>query len=98
MSLDTLTEDIRGKVGSDSGLDATVKFVFPDEGVIFVDGAATPNAVSNEDREADCTITMSTEDFEDMLAGELDPAMAFMTGKLKVDGNMAIAMSLQKVL
>ncbi len=98
MSLDNLTDAIRGKVGSDSGLDATVKFVFPDEGVIFVDGAATPNAVSNEDREADCTITMSTEDFEAMLDGELDPAMAFMTGKLKVDGNMAIAMSLQKVI
>ena len=94
----TLSEDIRGRVGSESGLDATVKFVFPDEGVIFVDGAASPNTVSNADREAACPITMAAEDFQSMLAGELDATMAFMTGKLRVDGNMAIAMNLQKVI
>ena len=97
MSLESITEAIRAKVGDDSGLDATVKFVL-DDGVIFVDGKSSPNAVSNDDEDADCTITMSTENFEELMAGELDPTMAFMTGKLKVDGNMAVAMSLQKVI
>lgn len=98
MSLDSITQTIRGKVGDDSGLDATVKFVLEDEGVIFVDGKSTPNSVSNDDRDAECTITMTTEDFEALMEGELDPTMAFMTGKLKVEGNMSIAMSLQKVI
>jgi len=97
MSLDNITQNIRDKVGMDSGLNATVKFVI-DEGVIFVDSVSSPNSVSNEDKEAECTITMATEDFQAMMAGELDPNMAFMTGKLKVDGNMAVALSLQKVI
>lgn len=98
MSLDSITQTIRAKVGDDSGLDATVKFVLEDEGVIFIDGKSTPNSVSNDDQDAECTITMTPENFEALMEGELDPTMAFMTGKLKVEGNMAIAMSLQKVI
>ena len=97
MSLESNTAAVRAKVGSDSGLDATVKFVI-DDGVIYVDGRSSPNTVSNEDLEAECTITMSSEDFEALLAGELDPTMAFMTGKLKVDGNMSVAMNLKNVI
>ena len=97
MSLDSMTEAVRAKVGENSGLDATVKFVI-DEGVIFLDATALPNRVSNEDGEAECTITMSSDDFEALMAGDLDPTMAFMTGKLKIDGNMGVAMAVGKVL
>jgi putative sterol carrier protein len=41
---------------------------------------------------------MSVEDFESLLAGDLDPTTAFMMGKLKVDGDMGIAMKLSSVL
>jgi len=98
MSLDSLTEQIRTRVGEDSGLGATVKFAFDDGGVIFLDGKSSPNSVSNEDQDADCTIRISQGDFTDMLAGELDPTTAFMMGKLKVDGDMSVAMKLSSVL
>ena len=97
MSLDSMTEAVRAKVGENSGLDATVKFVI-DEGIIFLDATASPNRVSNEDGEAECTITMSNDDFEALMAGDLNPTMAFMTGKLKITGNMAVAMDIGKVL
>lgn len=98
MSLESSTETIRSNMGADSGLGATVKFDFGDDGLIYMDGAASPNAVSNDDGEADCTITMTLEDFESMLAGDLDPTTAFMMGKLKVDGDMSIAMKLSSVM
>jgi len=47
--------------------------------------------------EADCTITSSEKDFERIVAGELNPTSAYMTGKLKVKGDMGAAMKLQKL-
>ena len=81
-----------------SGLDATFKFDFGDAGRIFVDAASIPHTVSNDDSEADCTISISLDDFEDMASGELSPTTAFMMGKLKIDGSMSIAMKLADVL
>jgi len=43
---------------------------------------------------ADCTITLSDEDCMNLFAGKLNPQQAFMTGKLKISGNMAFAMKL----
>ncbi len=94
MTIDALTQSFRERVGEDSGLGATVKFDFGADGVIFVDAASVPNRVSNEDREADCTIRMALDDFNDMIAGELNPTTAFMMGKLKVDGAMSLALKL----
>lgn len=47
---------------------------------------------------ADCTITMQDENFVKLVTGQLNPQMAFMTGKLKVAGNMGLALKLQNVL
>lgn len=94
MSLETTTAAIRDKVGEDSGLGATLKFDLGDDGVIFIDGNATPNEVTNEDKEAQCTVRMSHSDLEAMLKGDLDPMAAFSLGKLQLDGDMGVAMKL----
>ncbi len=98
MSLEQVTEGLRERVGDDSGLKATLKFDFGDDVIVFIDGVSDPNTVSNEDQEADCTLSISMEDFMSMVAGELDGTTAFMMGKLKVSGDMAIAMKLQGLL
>ena len=97
-TLEKITEGMRDRVGDDSGLDATLKFDFGDDGVIYVDGVSSPNTVTNEDKEADCTMKMSKDDFLKMVAGELDGTTAFMMGKLKIEGSMGVAMKLQAVL
>ncbi len=43
---------------------------------------------------ADCTITMAEQDFVDLLTGKLNGQQAFTQGKLKIAGNMALAMKL----
>ena len=47
--------------------------------------------------EPDCTITSSQQNFERIVAGDLNPTSAYMTGKLKVKGDMGAAMRLQKL-
>ena len=53
---------------------------------------------SNDDKGADCTLKMAFSDFDDMINGKLDGMTAFMTGKLKIEGDMGVAMKLQSIL
>lgn len=98
MSLQQITEGMRERVGEDCGLGAKVKWDFGDDGIVLLDAAQVPNVVSNEDGDADCTLKISMADFIAMTQGELDGTTAFMMGKLKIDGDMSIAMKLQSVL
>jgi putative sterol carrier protein len=47
--------------------------------------------------EADVTITTSADTFEKISSGEQNPTTAYMTGKLKIKGDMGAAMKLQKL-
>jgi putative sterol carrier protein len=73
-----------------------VKLDFGGEGTIMLDGQS--NQVTEEDGQADTTIKVSWNDWQAMAAGQLDGMTAFMTGKLKVEGDMSNAMQLQGVL
>ncbi|MBA3667554.1 MAG: SCP2 sterol-binding domain-containing protein [Sphingomonas sp.] len=74
----------------------TVKLDFGDDGTILLDGAG--QKVTEDDGTADTTIRVSWDDWQAMTAGTLDGMTAFMTGKLKVEGDMSNAMQLQAVL
>ncbi len=98
MDMTQITETIRGKVGDSSGLNATLKFHCGDDGVVVIDGRAVPNTVDNADRDCDCTVRITRENLVAMLAGDLDPVAGFMTGKFKVEGDMSVALKLQRVV
>ena len=90
--IDTAVEQLSAKVAG--GFDGVAKFVIKDEGAIMLDA----NGVRAGDEEADVTLTASLEVFKAMLDGEMNPTMAFMTGKLSVDGSMGLAMKLAAAL
>jgi putative sterol carrier protein len=48
-------------------------------------------------QEADCTISASEETFQQIVSGDQNPTSAYMTGKLKVKGDIGAAMKLQKL-
>jgi len=80
------------KVGG--GFDGTAKFVIEGEGAVMIDS----DGARAGDEDADVTLTASADNFEAMMAGELNPTTAFMTGKLSVDGDMGAAMKLGATL
>ncbi|MEL7232168.1 MAG: SCP2 sterol-binding domain-containing protein, partial [Pseudomonadota bacterium] len=67
------------------GLDKSVKFDFGGAGSVFAHGTS---AELDSDKEADCTISVDKDDFIALATGNLDPMMAFMSGKPKVAGDM----------
>ena len=98
MDMQECTEALRGKVGSESGLNAVLKFDCGADGVVVIDGKSVPNTVSNTDGEADCTISITRENLEALITKQLDPITGFMSGKFTVAGDMSVAMKLQRVV
>ena len=97
MTLQEITAKMKEGASKKSPFGNTVKFS-TDQGVVFIDGNANPPNVSNDDNAADCTIKMDFSDFADLIGGKLDGMSAFMTGKLKIEGDMGVAMKLQSIL
>ena len=81
-----------------AGFDATVQFDLSGEGggqwyVVVADGNAAAKEGQAED--PDATIRMDANDFVDLMSGKLNPMNAFMTGKVKVEGDLNTVMKFQ---
>lgn len=96
--MSTMVDDavtaLNEKLGGE-GLDGgTAKFEIEGEGAVVIDAAGARAA----DEETDVTLAADSETFKAILSGEENPTAAFMTGKLRVDGDMGLAMKLASLL
>ena len=89
-----ITDRLRAALIDRPGLPKSLKLDFKGEGFIHVDG----QAVTNDDAPADCTLVISREDLVALAKGELDPMAAMLRGRLKIRGDMGVAMQLQSML
>jgi putative sterol carrier protein len=97
MSVSEIESAFASRLDAFGDLGATVKFDFGDDR-LWIDGTQKPAVMSHEDKDAECTLTITPENLIAIQQGKLDPTMAFMTGKLKVKGSTAIAMKLSSVM
>jgi putative sterol carrier protein len=98
-SVQEFFESLEGRVDASRTAGMTNSYVFDIEGagtwkVDVRDGAV---AVTEGADDADATITASEENFLKLIRGEQNPTTAYMTGKLKIKGDMGAAMKLQKL-
>ena len=83
------------------GITAVYQFVLEGEDggsyyLAFTDGAGVIAGGTAEN--PNITITMAASDFKSLVAGNLNAMSAFMSGKLKIKGDMMLAMKLQSLL
>ena len=97
MAFETILEGLTASATKAPALGKTLTFDFGDN-KIFIDGTGDANVVTGDDKEADCTISVSQEDFTGMTNGSINPMTAFMSGKINVKGDMGLAMKLQTLL
>ena len=79
------------------GIDATYRFDTEGEGswhVTIADGNAR---VAQSTADADCVVRASVETFEKIMRGKQNPATAVMLGKLKIEGDMTLALKLKQL-
>lgn len=95
-TFESILSDVGVKASSASPLGKTLKFDFGDD-QLFIDGTLSENTVSAENVDADCTIKISQDDFTRLVNGDLNPMGAVMSGKIKIDGDMGVAMKLQSL-
>jgi putative sterol carrier protein len=96
MTLEEITGQFKALADKAPSIGKTLKFSF-DEGTVFVDLSGPTAKISNDDKEADCTIITSLETLNKLRSGDLNPMMAVMGGKVKIKGDMGVAMKLQSL-
>jgi putative sterol carrier protein len=89
-------ETLEAKLKKASSFNGTVKLILDSKEIFHFDGQT--KTLTREDKPADCTLYATTSDFMSILQGQLNPVTAFMTGKLRVEGALSVAMELSKLL
>ena len=99
MTFEQIVEEISKQAGNIESLGAKLKFALGEQNVL-IDGTGDSNVVSLADREtdADTVIITSLENFVKLKNGDLNPMMAVMGGKVKIKGDMGLAMKIQSLL
>jgi putative sterol carrier protein len=96
-------ERIATRLASDPAKSKAINAVYQfditgDNGGTWTVDLTQPAVVSGAGGKAQCTITMSSKDFVDIISEKLNPQMAFLQGRLKVAGDMSLALKLGTIL
>ncbi len=97
MTLETITEQFSKTAAKAPSLGKSIKFVF-DQGIVHIDLTGEQAQVTNEDKAADCVITTSIETLDGIRKGDINAMSAVMTGKVKIKGDMGLAMKLPSLI
>lgn len=81
-----------------SSVGAVYKFVLDGDGggTFLIDLADNPG-VTEADGAAHCTIIMAATDFVEMIESRADSRQFFFMGRLKIEGNIGLAIKLRKL-
>jgi putative sterol carrier protein len=105
LTVPQIFENMKAKMAADPGKVAGINAIYQFNvtgaggGEWYVNlKAAAPEVVAGTAADANCTVTLADEDFVAITSGALNAQMAFMTGKVRIGGDMGLAMKLGKIL
>lgn len=94
---DNVFEQLKQKAEVSEAIGGTLKFKIGDL-IIYVDGTGSNNVISQKDDEADCVVSATPETLANLKSGKLKPMTAVMMGKIKIGGDMGLAMKVKSLL
>lgn len=97
MNFESILDALNEQAKNVAPIGDTIKFVIGEQ-PLLIDGTGDTNVVSQSDAEASCVISCTEETFTKLKDGSLNPMMAVMGGKVKIKGDMGLAMKLQSLL
>lgn len=88
-----IPQEMRDRVAT-AEFENVLKFDCGEDGVLVINR----DQVSVADMDADCTITVNKKNLKKLLTGKLSPTVAFMTGKVKIQGDMSVALRITSLI
>ncbi len=98
LTLEQITTTLSDKLHDKKPFGHSVKFVLSDLGTVVLDGTGDSYIVSNEDSEADVTLTLTSDTLHKMQQGEMTGMDAFFQGLLSIEGDQSVALQLGEIL
>ncbi len=98
MSLESIAARLRQKMVYASEFRHTVLLDMGEDGVIHIDGNQSPPELTTENKDAEVTLELPSSTLDAILDGTQDPNVAFLMRKLKVRGDLKLAMKLNSFL
>lgn len=96
--MDLLRSKLEQQQEDARAIDAVYKFVLDGEdGGSWVVSLRDPVTVTESDADAECTIALAARDFLDMFEGRVNGQQLFFAGRLRIDGDMQLALKLQQL-
>lgn len=92
--LSALATYLENEISGETPIGAVLKFEYPEGGCLVIDGTGDTNRVSLKDEEAGCVVSLPLESHAQMLRFELDQTTAFREGRMRIKGNIAVALKL----
>ncbi|MGB0505901.1 MAG: SCP2 sterol-binding domain-containing protein [Pikeienuella sp.] len=90
---DDIPQEMRDRVAT-AEFENILKFDCGDDGVLVINR----DQVGVVDMDADCTIKVSKKNLKKLMTGKISPTVAFMTGKVKIEGDMSVALQMTSLL
>jgi|SaaInlStandDraft_2_1057019.scaffolds.fasta_scaffold172532_2 putative sterol carrier protein len=100
MDFDQIVDAVRSRADDLTELNHSVLFDLEDEGKILIDATSDEVVVTvnPDDEDAETTLVLSSDNLEKLIAGDLNPMVAFTMGKLKIFGSKGVALKLSSLL
>ena len=97
MEIQDLRDELAAKIKTIDPIGKKLKFNIDGE-YMLIDGSGDANEMSDQDEEADCTVTMSKDTYLKLQRKEIKPLIATLKGKLKVKGDLGLAKKLKQLM
>lgn len=98
MTLDQIEAKMKQRLPHFRSFGRTALFDFGADGSLRLDASGNPATLTRDGGDAETAIRMTIDDFDRMISGQLNPTLAFATGRLKVAGSMGLALKLAALL